>query len=94
MNGLGGLNKSPNGVVIGLVQLALPVVATPDQLAGPGGVEVETAAGVQVFAGAGREEAPRIVAELVAAGERVYRVDVRHSSLEDVYLETVGGQTG
>jgi formamidase len=33
MNGLGGLNKSPNGVVIGLVQLQLPVVATPAQLA-------------------------------------------------------------
>jgi formamidase len=33
MNGLGGLNKSPNGVVIGLVQLQLPVVVTPDDLA-------------------------------------------------------------
>jgi formamidase len=33
MNGLGGLNKSPNGVVIGLVQLQLPVVATSDDLA-------------------------------------------------------------
>lgn len=33
MSGLGGLNKSPNGVVIGLVQLQLPVVATPDDLA-------------------------------------------------------------
>ena len=33
MNGLGGLNRSPNGVVIGLVQLQLPVVATPAQLA-------------------------------------------------------------
>jgi formamidase len=33
MNGLGGLNKSPNGVVIGLVQLQLPVVATPADLA-------------------------------------------------------------
>ena len=33
MNGLGGLNKSPNGVVIGLVQLQLPTVATPDDLA-------------------------------------------------------------
>ncbi len=33
MNGLGGLNKSPNGVVIGLVQLQLPVVSTPDDLA-------------------------------------------------------------
>jgi formamidase len=29
MSGLGGLNKSPNGVVIGLVQLQLPIVATP-----------------------------------------------------------------
>ena len=33
MNGLGGLNKSPNGVVIGLVQLQLPVVVTPADLA-------------------------------------------------------------
>ena len=33
MSGLGGLNKSPNGVVIGLVQLQLPVVETPAQLA-------------------------------------------------------------
>ncbi len=31
--GLGGLNKSPNGVVVGLVQLQLPVVETPAQLA-------------------------------------------------------------
>lgn len=33
MSGLGGLNKSPNGVVMGLVQLQLPTVATPEQLA-------------------------------------------------------------
>ena len=33
MSGLGGLNKSPNGVVIGMVQLQLPVVETPDDLA-------------------------------------------------------------
>src|SRR5688500_12773507 len=32
MSGLGGLNKSPNGVVIGLVQLQLPVVATEEDL--------------------------------------------------------------
>ncbi len=31
-NGLGGLNKSPNGVVIGVVQLQLPVVSTPEEL--------------------------------------------------------------
>jgi formamidase len=33
MNGLGGLNKSENGVVIGLVQLKLPLVVTPADLA-------------------------------------------------------------
>ena len=31
--GLGGLNKSADGVVIGLVQLQLPVVETPDHVA-------------------------------------------------------------
>ena len=33
MSGLGGLNKSPHGVVLGLVQLQLPVVKTPQDLA-------------------------------------------------------------
>ncbi len=33
MSALGGLNKTPNGVVIGLVQLQLPVVETPADLA-------------------------------------------------------------
>jgi formamidase len=33
MSGLGGLNKTPNGVVIGLVQLQLPVTATPSDVA-------------------------------------------------------------
>jgi len=32
MTGLGGLNKSPNGVVIGLVQMQLPNVVTPTDL--------------------------------------------------------------
>jgi formamidase len=33
MNGLGGLNKSPSGVVIGLVQLKLPVIETRADIA-------------------------------------------------------------
>jgi formamidase len=33
VSGLGGLNKSRNGVVVGLVQLQLPIVDTPLQLA-------------------------------------------------------------
>ena len=32
MSGLGGLNKSPHGVVLGMVQLQLPVVKTPQDL--------------------------------------------------------------
>jgi formamidase len=31
MSARGGLNKTPNGVVIGVVQLRLPVVAPPDR---------------------------------------------------------------
>ena len=37
-----------------------------------------------------REDAPRIVRDLVAAGEEVYGVRVLTSSLEDAYLEAVG----
>jgi ABC-2 type transport system ATP-binding protein len=46
--------------------------------------------GTRVIAQAGREEVPRIVRELVAAGEDVYEVRVLRSSLEDTYLEVVG----
>jgi ABC-2 type transport system ATP-binding protein len=60
------------------------------ELARPRGVEVETSSGTRLIEGAGRDDAPRIVAELVAAGERVYGVRVLASTLEDVYLEAVG----
>jgi ABC-2 type transport system ATP-binding protein len=63
---------------------------TPAELSRPGGIEVETANGRRVYAAARREEAPRIVRELVAAGEEVYEVRVLTSSLEDAYLEAVG----
>ena len=65
---------------------------TPAELARPRGVEVETAAGTRFFAGATRGDAPRIVADLVAAAEKVYRVQVLTSTLEDVYLEAVAGE--
>ena len=63
---------------------------TPAQLSRPGGVEVETAAGMRNFVAATREDAPRIVRELVAAGEDVFSVQVLSSTLEDAYLEAVG----
>jgi ABC-2 type transport system ATP-binding protein len=62
---------------------------TPAELEGGTGVEVELASGLQTFPGATRDDVPRIVADLVAAGEQVYGVRVVRSSLEDVYLETV-----
>jgi ABC-2 type transport system ATP-binding protein len=64
---------------------------SPEELSRPRGVEVDTGhGGPRLFPGAGREDAPRIVAELVAAGERVYGVSVLRSTLEDTYLEALG----
>jgi formamidase len=51
MSGLGGLNKTPNGVVIGLVQLQLPNVATPEQLS-------QQAARVASLVGKARRSSP------------------------------------
>jgi ABC-2 type transport system ATP-binding protein len=62
----------------------------PSELSRPRGIEVETAGGRRLFEHADREEAPRIVADLVAAGERIYEVRVLTSTLEEVYLEAVG----
>ena len=67
---------------------------TPAELSRPGGVEIETTAGRRVFTDASRDDAPRIVRELVAAGEDVYGVRVLTSSLEDAYLEAVGETVG
>jgi ABC-2 type transport system ATP-binding protein len=63
---------------------------TPAELARPRGVEVETADGVRRFPEARRDDVPRIVAELVSSGQRVYGVSLLASTLEDAYLEAVG----
>ena len=73
-----------------IAQGEVVAAGAPAELSRPGGVEVETDAGVRVFADATREDAPRIVRELVAAGEDVYGVRVLTSTLEDAYLEAVG----
>ena len=64
---------------------------TPAELSRPGGVRGRD----RRPAGARsptprRDDAPRIVRELVAAGEDVYGVRVLTSTLEDAYLEAVG----
>jgi ABC-2 type transport system ATP-binding protein len=62
----------------------------PEDLMRPRGVEIETQAGTRVIEGASRDDVPRLVADLVAAGEPVYGVRVLRSTLEDVYLDAVG----
>jgi ABC-2 type transport system ATP-binding protein len=71
----------------------LVTAGRPDELAKARGVEVETASGKRLYESAGRDDAPRIVSELVAAGEQVYEVRVLRSTLEEVYLEAVEGET-
>jgi len=63
---------------------------TPDKLSHAKGVEITTQTGARRFEDAARDEIPRIVSELVAAGEKVYEVRPLGSSLEDAYLEVVG----
>jgi ABC-2 type transport system ATP-binding protein len=72
---------------------ALVAAGTPAELSSAGGVEVETGSGVRLWPDTGREDAPRIVADLVAGGEQVFGVRVLRSSLEDAYLAAVEGDT-
>jgi ABC-2 type transport system ATP-binding protein len=76
-----------------LLRGRLVTEGSPAELARPRGVEIETDEGVRLFEGAGREDAPRLVAELVAAGRKVYGVTVLTSTLEETYLEAVGGES-
>ena len=66
---------------------------SPHDLARPRGVQVETSAGTRVIEGAGRDDVPDLVRRLVADGEQVYAVTPLTSTLEDVYLEAVAGDT-
>ena len=70
----------------------LVTAGRPSELARPRGVEIETDEGVKLYPDAGRDDAARIVASLAAAGRPVYGVRVLRSTLEDVYLEAVGGE--
>jgi ABC-2 type transport system ATP-binding protein len=77
------------------ILLAGEVVAagTPAELATPRGVEIDTDGGTEVFPGAGREEVPDLVERLVRGGRKVYGARVRTSTLEEVYVEAVRGET-
>jgi ABC-2 type transport system ATP-binding protein len=79
--------------VVILSQGRVVAAGSTTELARPRGVEVDVDGGTRTYAGAGREEIPRIVRELLAAGEDVYGARVLRSTLEDVYLEAVEGET-
>jgi ABC-2 type transport system ATP-binding protein len=76
-----------------LLRGRLVAEGSPAELARARGVEIETDRGVELFEGAAREDAPRLVAELVAAGRQIYGVRALTSTLEETYLEAVGGET-
>jgi len=76
-----------------LLDGAVVAAGTPAELAQARGVEIETDEGTRVYEDARREDAPRLVEELVAAGRKIYGVSVRTSTLEEVYLDAVGGET-
>ena len=66
---------------------------TPAELSRPRGVELETDEGVQLVQGVTRDDVPRLVEDAIQAGRRVYGVRVLTSTLEETYLELVGGET-
>jgi ABC-2 type transport system ATP-binding protein len=66
---------------------------SPAELARARGVEIETDEGTRLFEDSMREDAPRLVAELVSAGRNVYGVRVLTSTLEETYLEAVGEES-
>jgi ABC-2 type transport system ATP-binding protein len=63
----------------------------PAELTRGSGVEVETNRGVRRFDDTAREQIPELVQRLVADGERIFGVREVSSTLEDFYIETVGG---
>jgi ABC-2 type transport system ATP-binding protein len=65
---------------------------SPAELSRARGIEIETDEGTRHYDG-GREDVPRLVAELVASGRKVYGVRLLTSTLEETYLEAVGGES-
>jgi ABC-2 type transport system ATP-binding protein len=67
---------------------------SPGDLIGGSGVEVVTDAGTTSYPKAQRADVPGIVASLVAEGRSIYEVKPTKRTLEQVYLEAVGGRMG
>jgi ABC-2 type transport system ATP-binding protein len=79
--------------VVILLRGAVVAEGSPADLARARGVEVETDEGARLYEGVARTEVPALVAELVATGRKVFGVRVLTSTLEETYLEAVGGES-
>jgi ABC-2 type transport system ATP-binding protein len=77
--------------VVILLDGRVVAAGTPRELSRPRGVEIDTDDGVRRYPDAGRDDVPRLVAELVGSGVPIYGVRALTSTLEEVYLEAVGG---
>jgi ABC-2 type transport system ATP-binding protein len=85
---LGEVERVCDRVVI-LARGKVAADGRPDELTHTGGVEVQTGDGTRRYPDARREDVPKIVSELVAAGVDIYEVTLVRSTLEDAYLEAV-----
>jgi ABC-2 type transport system ATP-binding protein len=65
----------------------------PEDLSRARGVEIETDEGVRLFPDARRDQVPGLVEQVVREGRQIYGVRVLATSLEEEYLEAVGGDT-
>lgn len=61
----------------------------PHELTKARGVEIETDSGRRLYPDATREDAPRLVSDLVHEGASVYEVRLLRTTLEESYLEVV-----
>jgi ABC-2 type transport system ATP-binding protein len=79
--------------VVILLDGRVVTAGTPAELARPRGVEIETDTGKRTYPEAGRDDIPRLINEHVRDGQNVYGARLLSSTLEDVYVEAVGGET-
>jgi ABC-2 type transport system ATP-binding protein len=79
--------------VVILLDGKVVAAGTPAELARPRGVEIETNGGTRTYPEAARDDIPRLISELVRDGQDVYGARVLTSTLEEVYVEAVGGET-
>jgi ABC-2 type transport system ATP-binding protein len=63
----------------------------PEDLSQPRGVEIETDEGLRLLPKAQRDQVPGLVEQLVREGRQIYGVRVLATSLEEEYLQAVGG---